>query len=62
MEFKSREKRWLAAHVGCKLKFTCNSVECEEVLDFDRSLGIYCFGFFGASVNAEVCLIADFVR
>lgn len=56
---KRRDKIWIAAHVGCLLDFSVNGQTSSGVLDYDRSIGMFCFKFYGGQVNAEICEIAD---
>jgi hypothetical protein len=58
-DYKLRDEQWLASRILMQLKFKVNDIEYEEVLDFDRSLGIFYFDFFGGHINATICLIAE---
>lgn len=59
---KYRDKTWLAAHVGCRLKFEANGQQFEGVLDFRQTMGLFCFPFFGGYIAAEICLIEDYQK
>lgn len=54
-----RDGVWLAAHVGCHLKFTVNGQYAEGMLDFHRTNGIFYLPFFGGRVNASLAMIQD---
>lgn len=58
-EYKLRNEEWLSHKMLMKLKFKVNDLDCEEVLDFDKELGIFYFDFFGGHINATICLIAE---
>lgn len=58
-DYKLRDEEWLSHKIFMQLKFKVNGFDFEEVLDYDKSLEIFYFDFFGGHINATICLIAE---